>query len=75
MARNNEEVKKDVIACLENDRRIDLSDVEIEVDSGLVVLSGTVPTGLSLSSAVKDTYSVSGVTQVRDQLEIQKPHT
>ena len=72
MLRNNEVLIKDIIACLGNDSRIDLSDVIIEVDSGLVVLRGTVPTGISLSSAVKDTYSVYGVTQVRDQLEIRK---
>jgi osmotically-inducible protein OsmY len=72
MVRSNEAVKKDIIACLENERRIDISDIKIDVDSGLVVLKGTVPTGRSLVSAVRGTYSVFGVTQVRDQLEIQK---
>jgi osmotically-inducible protein OsmY len=74
MVRGNEEVKKDIITCLQNDNRIDISDIDIDVDSGSVVLRGTVPTGLSLSTAIKETYSVSGVIQVRDQLEIRKRH-
>jgi osmotically-inducible protein OsmY len=67
----DEKIKKDVTDHLYWDYRVDASEVQIEVDDGIVVLDGTVPSFVAMESAADDAWSVRGVMGVENDLEVR----
>lgn len=51
----DEKIKKNVTDQLYWDHRVDASDVQIEVDEGVVTLSGNVPSFTAKDAAYDDT--------------------
>jgi osmotically-inducible protein OsmY len=73
MARNAEEIRRDVTEQLCWDDRVDASNITVEVENGTVTLGGTVPTYFADLAAVNDTWAVRGVTEVRDNISVRYP--
>jgi hyperosmotically inducible protein len=71
--RTDEEIKKDVVNQLYWDGCIDASSVKVEVHEGEVILTGTVPNYTAYQAAGDDTWAISGVTNVRNDLIIKFP--
>lgn len=71
----NEQIKKDVLDNLYWDSRVDSSNIEIEVENGEVTLKGEVPSYSGKRAAVNDTWSVAGVIQVNENLEVKYPES
>lgn len=67
---SDEAVKSKVVDQLRWDGRIDASNISITVDDREVTLSGQVPTYTAKYAAVDDTWLVSGVLDVEDELEV-----
>ncbi len=70
---DKETIKKDVVDNLYWDMRIDASNVKVEVSDGKVTLKGSVPSYSSIRAATDDTWNVSGVTHVDNQLTVEYP--
>lgn len=68
--RTDEQIKKDVVDQLYWDSRIDASNITITVDGGAVILTGDVPTHRAREAATQDTWLVSGVLSVDNQLKL-----
>lgn len=73
MARTDEEIKKDVVDQLYWDSSVDASKVEVVVDHGIVTLRGSVPSYTSRTAAFSDAWTVSGVGQVVDNINVEYP--
>lgn len=71
MLRPSEEIKKDVVDQLYWDNRVDASDVTVQVDGSHVELHGTVPSLLARQSAETDTWTVRGVTDVTNEINVE----
>jgi hyperosmotically inducible protein len=67
----DETVKQAVVDQLVWDNRVDASKIEVEVDLGRVVLSGSVPSDFARRAAIDDVRSVNGVSSVDDNLVIE----
>lgn len=71
-----EKIKRDVVDNLYWDMRIDASDVKVEVrEDGSVSLSGKVPSNAARTAATTSTWSITGVTDVENNLAIEYPST
>lgn len=68
-----ERIKADVTNELAWDSRVLATDVHVDVDDGVVTLSGTVPSHFSRQSAVEDASHVRGVVDVVDRLGVRYP--
>jgi osmotically-inducible protein OsmY len=68
--RSDEDIKRDIVAELFWDSRIDASNIRVEVVEGLVTLSGEVPTFASRSAAEFDVWQVVGVQSVDLRLTV-----
>jgi len=73
MIRTDENIKKDVVDQLFWDNRIPAEDVKVQVDKGVVTLTGNVPTFRSRSAVYTDTWCINGVEDVNDYLTIIPP--
>jgi len=73
MTRVEEAIKKDVVDQLYWDTRVDASDVQVEVNGGTVVLTGSVPTHAALRAALYDAWSVVGAVDVESRLDVRLP--
>ncbi len=71
MARNSEEMKKEVVDQLYWDVRLDASDIEVTVDNNRVTLTGTVPSFQARNAAVEDAYAIPGVFAVDDNISVR----
>ena len=71
MARDSEEIKKEVVDQLFWDVRLDASNIEVTVDDGKVALSGTVPSFQARNAAVEDAYAIPGVYAVDDKVTVR----
>ncbi|NUO48306.1 MAG: BON domain-containing protein [Polyangiaceae bacterium] len=72
--RSDERVKEDVCDRLYHSLDLDSSDVEVKVQSGEVILTGTVPERAMkyrIESTIED---VSGVIDVTNQIRVKQPH-
>lgn len=74
--RSDERIREDVNDRLTDDPNLDASDIEVGVDSGVVALSGTVNNRSDKRRAESLAESVSGVTDVNNQLRVsRRPQT
>jgi hypothetical protein len=69
--RSNERIYEDVCEGLTENDEVDASDVEVEVEKGIVTLRGTVPDRRHKKRAEQIAERASGVRDVRNQLEIE----
>jgi osmotically-inducible protein OsmY len=70
---NEETLKKRIVDQLYWDSRVDASNIEVRVDDSKVVLKGSVPNYTTRQVAVLDTWSVSGIKKVEDNLKVKIP--
>ena len=75
MTRTDEQIKNDVIDQLVWDRRVDASDVQVEVSEGNVTLTGTVPSYGAWSAARSAAWEIRGVLGVTNELDVRFPPT
>lgn len=67
---DREEIRSDVRNQLEWDYRVDENDVNVAVDDGVVTLSGTVENFSAKEAAAADAWSVTGVVDVVNNIEV-----
>jgi len=72
---SKEEIKKDIIDQLYWDYRVDASNVKVSFDDDKIVLEGTVPSYAAKNAAEFDTWTVKGVTELRNDLTVKYPET
>lgn len=70
-ARSDERVKDDINCRLTDDAYVDASEIEVTVDKGEVVLTGSVPDRSSKRRAEDIAELVSGVTNVENRLRVK----
>jgi osmotically-inducible protein OsmY len=68
--RSDERIREDVNERLTDDWRVDAIDIEVSVDNGVVTLAGRVASRAEKRRAEDIAESVSGVTDVSNQLRI-----
>lgn len=73
--RSREDVKNDVVQSLYSDTRVDAGEVTVEVDDGVVVLGGSVPTYRARSAAEQDARVIRDVTHVDNAIAVRYPAT
>ncbi len=66
-----EEKKKDIVDAMYWDSRVDASDVSVRVDDSEATLHGTVPSFRARRAAEDDAWSVSGIYNVNNQLNVR----
>jgi len=71
--RTDEETKIAVANELRWDSRIDASKVSVEVNDGIILLTGTVPSYGALIAAGTDAWKITGVQGVDNQLTVRLP--
>lgn len=71
MRRTDELIKRDIIEKLFRDDRVDISNVYVAVNRGIIILKGEVPSYFSRSSAYEDAWEVLGVENVINQLLVK----
>ena len=69
--RSRERIYEDVCEWLTDDDEVDASEIEVEVENGIVTLRGTVPDRPQKRRAEDIAERASGVRDVRNQLEIE----
>jgi osmotically-inducible protein OsmY len=75
MARTDEQIKKDVVDQLYGDHRVDAAEVQVEVQSGEVTLTGAVPNLTARNAATADAWEIAGVKRVINLLTVRFPAT
>lgn len=73
--RTDEDIKKDIVDELYWDDRVDASDVMVEVDCGVAILNGTVPSYTIRRVAEKAARTIRGVKAVENRLVVNLPTT
>ncbi len=68
--RTDEEIQRDVLAELDWDPEVEVTDVGVEVDDGVVTLTGTVDSFLKKWAAERAALRVEGVRAVVNHLEV-----
>jgi osmotically-inducible protein OsmY len=72
-AKTDEQVRDDVLRELEWDSRVGKTQVGIQVERGLVTLSGAVPSLMTRLAAIRAAHRVHGVLDVADEMEVVLP--
>jgi osmotically-inducible protein OsmY len=67
------EIQQDVLRELEWDTRVDETDVGVEVDTGIVTLTGTVDTWAKRAAAQGAAHRVTGVLDVANDITVRLP--
>jgi osmotically-inducible protein OsmY len=75
MMKTDDDIKRDVEAELRWDPDLDATDIAINAKSGVVTLTGFVPSYLQKFEAEKDVKRVQGVIGVANDLEVRLPST
>jgi len=70
MSRTDEQIKKDIVDELYWDARVDASKINVTVENGVVTLSGSVPVYRQLSIARIAAWTMQGVVDLIDNLEV-----
>jgi osmotically-inducible protein OsmY len=73
MPRSNSDIKSDIQNNLIRDSRLYHTKINFEVDSGMVMLSGSVQSYQAREAAEADVWAVSGVAAIDNRLEIVFP--
>jgi len=73
--RSDERIREDVNDRLSDDPFLDASDIEVQVNNGEVVLTGTVENRIDKRRAEDIAEDVSGVTNVLNQLRVKQTAT
>jgi osmotically-inducible protein OsmY len=68
--KTDEGILKDVVDSLYWDSRVDASKVSVRVNDGIVTLSGTVPSYSTRVAALEDTWVITGVRDVKNELTV-----
>lgn len=71
MARNDEQIKRDVVDQLYWDTGVNAADVQVSVHDGVVELNGKVQSYSARTAAFADAWAVPGVTQVIDHINVE----
>jgi osmotically-inducible protein OsmY len=69
----DETIAEDVVGALERSALVDAEDVTVSVESGIVRLSGTVPSWPAREAAYAAALYTAGVVDVRDELAVAEP--
>lgn len=70
--RSNDLISEDILAGLEAESQIDATEIDIDVDDGVVALNGTVDTYALKELAGHIAERVAGVSEVHNRLRIRK---
>lgn len=73
MPRSNSDIKSDIQENLTRDSRLQQSKIKFEIDSGLVVLTGSVQSFQAREAAEADVWAVFGVAAIDNRLAISFP--
>jgi len=73
--RADENIKRDIVEELYWDERVNAAEINVEVLDGIVTLSGSVPTYISRSAAINDTWGIKDVLDVEDRINVIFPPT
>ncbi|MCE5323674.1 BON domain-containing protein [bacterium] len=65
------QIEEQVTVTLRNDSRIDLSEISVHVDDGVVYLTGTVDSAAEKKAAWEDLQAATGIDRVVDELVIR----
>jgi osmotically-inducible protein OsmY len=65
------EMEELVTVALRKDSRIDLSEINVRVDDGVVYLSGTVDSAAEKKAAQEDLQATVGIVRIVDQLTLR----
>jgi osmotically-inducible protein OsmY len=68
--RADRDIQSDVLAQLNDDRRLRQAEVGVEVSDGIVTLTGTVSAHSKIDAAAEDAVRVSGVHDVANELAV-----
>jgi osmotically-inducible protein OsmY len=68
-------IQREVIEELRWDSRVDETDIGVEVDLGVVALTGSVPSYAASVAAVEAAHRVAGVLDVVNDIEVRPPGT
>ena len=66
-------IKRDIESALFYDSWVNSHDVNVEVDNGVVTLTGTVDSSFEKRAAGDDAWEVPGVQDVRNEIKIKSP--
>jgi osmotically-inducible protein OsmY len=72
-ARTDEEIRQDVLRELQYDSRVDQAEIGVEVNNGIVTLTGTVESDARKRAAREAAYRVIGALDVADAIQVQPP--
>lgn len=73
VVKSDVQVKSDVLEELKWNPRVDEADVGVEVNSGVVTLTGTVSSYATRLAAREAAHRVSGVLDVADDIQVKVP--
>lgn len=73
MKKSDSQIQQDVLRELKWDTRVTETDVGIEVDGGIVTLTGTVPTYVKKIAAEEAAHRVLGVLDVANDIQVVLP--
>ena len=75
LAKTDEDIQQDVFRELRWDTRVDQTEIGVEVDNGIVTLTGTVSSYPKKLAAREAAHRVVGVLDVADDIEVELPGT
>ncbi|HET6898434.1 MAG TPA: BON domain-containing protein [Vicinamibacteria bacterium] len=73
--KTDSEIQQDVLRELEQDTRVEETDVGVEVDDGIVTLTGTVTSWGKRHAAAQAAHRVHGVLDVANNIVVKLPGT
>jgi len=73
MQRSDEQIARDIREQLAFNKRLDGSDLQVDVSNGHVALSGAVPSYPARTAAEKDARIISGVQSVENGIRVEPP--
>lgn len=66
--RPDDQIKSDIIGLIENDPRLDPTEIQVWVDGGVVTISGEADSDEAKEAASSDAWSIPGVVDVHNFL-------
>jgi osmotically-inducible protein OsmY len=73
--KSDPQIQQDVLRELEWDPRVEATDVGVEVDHGVVTLTGTVSNWAKRHAAQEAAHQVAGVLDVANNIEVKVPNS